>query len=46
MLDSNGSFSRMSAFGEDIFFDDQKVHCHFVKAHVATGHVPHGVVNE
>lgn len=36
----------LKAFGADIFFDDQKVHCESASEHVATGHVPHGVVNE
>ena len=39
-----GEFLR--AFGADIFFDDQKVHCDSASRHVATGHVPHGVANE
>ncbi len=33
-------------FGADIFFDDQSSHCERASQHVATGHVPHGVVNE
>lgn len=41
---SKGPF--LKAFGADIFFDDQKGHCDSVREHVATGHVPHGVVNE
>jgi 5'-nucleotidase len=36
----------LKAFGADIFFDDQLVHCDSASEHVATGHVPHGVVNE
>jgi len=36
----------LRAFGADIFFDDQKKHCESASAHVATAHVPHGVVNE
>lgn len=36
----------LGAFGADIFFDDQKRHCDSASAHVATAHVPHGVVNE
>ncbi len=36
----------LSAFGADIFFDDQKIHCDNAQAHVPTGHVPHGVANE
>lgn len=35
----------LSAFGADIFFDDQKGHCESASNHVATGHVPHGVAN-
>lgn len=38
-----GPFLR--AFGADIFFDDQRQHCDSARDHVATGHVPHGVVN-
>ncbi len=38
-----GQFLRV--FGADIFFDDQKGHCESASQHVATGHVPHGVVN-
>ncbi len=33
----------LEAFGADIFFDDQKVHCESAKQHVATGHVPSGI---
>ncbi len=36
----------LKAFGADIFFDDQLVHCDSASEHVATGHVPHGVINE
>ena len=36
----------LSAFGADIFFDDQSVHCESAREHVATGHVLHGVRNE
>jgi 5'-nucleotidase len=36
----------LAAFGADIFFDDQQVHCDSAREHVATGHVPHGVRNE
>ncbi len=36
----------LKAFGADIFFDDQHVHCDSAAEHVATGHVPHGVANE
>jgi len=41
---SKGEFLR--AFGADIFFDDHPVHCESARQHVATGHVPHGIVNE
>ncbi|MGH1486151.1 MAG: 5'-nucleotidase [Cellvibrionaceae bacterium] len=36
----------LSAYGADVFFDDQPLHCDSAKDHVATGHVPHGVANE
>ncbi len=36
----------LAAFGADIFFDDQSVHCESAREHVATGHVLHGVRNE
>ncbi|MEM9302886.1 MAG: 5'-nucleotidase, partial [Pseudomonadota bacterium] len=36
----------LGAFGADIFFDDQRLHCQSASPHVATGHVPHGVVND
>jgi 5'-nucleotidase len=35
----------LTAFGADIFFDDQAVHCHAASRHVPTGHVPQGVTN-
>lgn len=35
----------LQQFGADIFFDDQKQHIDSAAEHVATGHVPHGVVN-
>jgi len=35
----------LAAFGADIFFDDQQVHCESAREHVATGHVPSGVRN-
>ena len=35
----------LAAFGADIFFDDQQVHCDSARQHVATGHVPNGVRN-
>lgn len=36
----------LRAFGADIFFDDQHMHCSTASLEVATGHVPHGVANE
>jgi 5'-nucleotidase len=39
-----GEFLR--AFGADIFFDDQHTHIESAARHVATGHVPHGILNE
>jgi len=36
----------LKAFGADIFFDDQQVHIDSARPHVATGHVPSGIVNE
>jgi 5'-nucleotidase len=36
----------LDAFGADIFFDDQKVHCESASQHVPTGHVPHGIANQ
>ena len=35
----------LAAFGADIFFDDQQVHCDSARLHVATGHVPNGTRN-
>jgi len=35
----------LRGFGADIFFDDQSSHCERAADHVATGHVPHGVMN-
>jgi len=35
----------LAAFGADMFFDDQQVHCDSAKEHVATGHVPNGIRN-
>ncbi len=35
----------LGTFGADIFFDDQRGHCDLTRAHVPTGHVPHGVAN-
>jgi len=36
----------LKAFGADIFFDDQQVHIDSAKDHVASAHVPTGIVNE
>lgn len=36
----------LKAFNADFFFDDQPNHCLSASEHVATAHVPHGVVNE
>lgn len=36
----------LKAFQADFFFDDQTTHCQSASHHVATGHVPHGVVND
>lgn len=36
----------LRAFGADIFFDDQELHCNSASQVIATGHVPHGVANE
>ena len=41
---SKGEF--LKAFGADIFFDDQQAHIDSAKAHVASAHVPNGIVNE
>ena len=35
----------LRAYRADVFFDDQQTHCDLAGAHVATGHVPHGVAN-
>jgi 5'-nucleotidase len=35
----------LKAYGADVFFDDQQLHCDSAGQHVATGHVPHGVAN-
>ncbi len=35
----------LKAYGADVFFDDQKMHCESASEHVATGHVPHGIAN-
>lgn len=36
----------LRAYEADVFFDDQPMHCESASAHIATGHVPHGVANE
>lgn len=36
----------LQAFNADIFFDDQEGHCQEASEHVATCHIPHGIVNE
>lgn len=36
----------LHAFGADIFFDDQQGHCDSAKKHVATAHVPNGILNK
>jgi 5'-nucleotidase len=41
---SKGAF--LKAYGADVFFDDQQVHCDSASEHVATGHVPHGIANQ
>jgi 5'-nucleotidase len=41
---SKGAF--LKAYGADVFFDDQQMHCDSASEHVATGHVPHGIANE
>jgi 5'-nucleotidase len=41
---SKGEFLR--SFGADIFFDDQQIHIESAKRHVASAHVPNGIVNE
>ena len=35
----------LKAYGADVFFDDQKMHCDSASEHVPTGHVPHGIAN-
>lgn len=35
----------LKAYGADVFFDDQRMHCDSASEHVATGHVPHGIAN-
>lgn len=41
---SKGAF--LKAFNADFFFDDQPAHCLSASEHVATAHVPHGIVND
>lgn len=36
----------LRAYGADVFFDDQPMHCEKAKDLVATGHVPHGIANQ
>lgn len=36
----------LKAFQADFFFDDQQQHCQSASQHVATAHVPHGIMNE
>lgn len=36
----------LTAFGADVFFDDQARHCEDAATEVTAGHVPHGVCNE
>jgi 5'-nucleotidase len=36
----------LRAYQADVFFDDQEAHCEAASAHVATGHVPHGIANQ
>lgn len=41
---SKGEF--LKAYGADVFFDDQQIHCQSATEHVVTAaHVPHGVAN-
>ncbi|HWV15703.1 MAG TPA: 5'-nucleotidase [Cellvibrio sp.] len=41
---AKGTF--LKAYGADVFFDDQRIHCDSASQHVATGHVPHGIANQ
>lgn len=41
---AKGTF--LKAYGADVFFDDQRMHCDSASEHVATGHVPHGIAND
>lgn len=36
----------LNAFGADVFFDDQKGHIERASEHIASGHVPNGIVNQ
>lgn len=36
----------LEVFGADMFFDDTRKNCDSAQEYVATGHVPHGVMNE
>lgn len=36
----------LASYRADVFFDDQAEHCRLASDVVATGHVPHGVINE
>jgi len=36
----------LKAYGADVFFDDQPMHCDSAREHVSTGHVPHGIANQ
>ncbi len=36
----------LKAYGADVFFDDQQIHCDSASEHIATGHVPYGVANQ
>jgi len=36
----------LQAYGADVFFDDQQMHCDSASQYVATGHVPHGIANQ
>ena len=35
----------LQAFGADMFFDDQEIHCESANQFIATGHVPFGISN-
>jgi 5'-nucleotidase len=36
----------LKAFQADVFFDDQQRHCRSASPHIATAHVPHGIMNQ